>query len=139
MPVDVRWDTVEPDVLLVVYTVPWNWQDYQDGMKRCTELLEARGVHADVIADVSQAGLVPKNALSYLRHGVTRNRPANLDKIVLVGIPSLAALLIQTLRRLYPGAMQDILEAPTLEDARKLLVSLCDKQPIRSDSQGNTL
>lgn len=137
MPIDVRWDDEQPDILLVIYKQPWDWRDYQSGMDRSTVLLEERGHRAHVIADVRQAGLLPKNALSYLRHGVMRNRPANLDKVVIVGLPSLAAMLLQTLRRLYPGAMRDILEANSIETARTLLNELQDRPVQSSDSSLN--
>ena len=77
-----------------------------------------------LILDISKAGFPPPSAIPHFRR-VSENQHTNLDKIVVVGIPSFFRSMLSILRSVYQGRYEEpnFVFAPTLEAARQLLTT----------------
>ena len=67
MPITVQWDNVEQTAVIIVYTRPWTWKDFDSAVEQMLSLFNSVHHQVDVIFDIRSAGFPPPDAITHFK------------------------------------------------------------------------
>ena len=124
MPIAVTWNSPEKNIILITFDRPWTWEDFDGAFVQMNDMFKSISHNTSVILNISKGGFPPPNAVQHFRR-VSENQHSNLDKIVVVGIPTFFRAMLTLLRSVYQGRYEEptFLFAPTLEATHQLIAN----------------
>lgn len=133
MPIRMNWATLEPPVLHYTIVEPWTWDEFYTAVEESRRMVEScQFTSVDMVIDWSSARKIPSNTLSQMsnlfRRGQGRSKHI-WGRFVVVGSPSFARLIFETLLKLYPKMAGRILFAQTMDEGFGLLRQPEPEQP----------
>jgi len=120
MAVTIEWDNDEEHVLHYTFGLGWTNEELDAAYKTASEMTRDMTQRYDVIIDVTNVSLLPRNALQRGRDRYIPHKP-NGGISVLVGANPMVTAIIKTLSMLAPYAFLHFRYAATLEDAYRLI------------------
>ena len=67
MGIKVHWDNPEQTVVMIVYTRPWTWKDFDLAIEQMLAMFNTVNHQVDVLFDILDAGFPPPDAMSHFR------------------------------------------------------------------------
>lgn len=124
MPITASWNNEEKTIILITFEHPWIWHEFEAAYEQMDAMFKSVSHKTSLILNISNAGFPPPSAIEHFRR-VSENRHANLDKIIVVGIPTFFRTMLNILRSVYQGRYTEpsFLFSPTLEKAYELLTN----------------
>lgn len=122
MPVSIKWDNENRNVLCISYVSPWTADEHQNAVKQFMLLMASTDQTIALIYDFTDGNILPPDALMRFMMGITQPRPKNTGMIVAVGADNMMIKVARILRRVYPTMTNMIVETETLDEARALLI-----------------
>ncbi len=94
MPLNSSLNDESGDVLVLVPTPPWNWNDLHKGMRRAALQLGQAGLPVEVVLDLRQAGKLPAGAFGHIRSLGIALHPRMRNRLLVIGLePTLKGML----------------------------------------------
>lgn len=94
MPLNSSLNDERGDVLFLVPTPPWNWNDLHKGMRRAALQLGQAGPPVEVVLDLRQAGKLPAGAFGHIRSLGLALHPRMRNRLLVIGLePTLKGML----------------------------------------------
>lgn len=84
MKVNVDWDNDEQSIVRYTFDSDWNWQDLYAAMDNAGKMIETVSHRVDVLMDLSNANIIPKNAISQIKRGYDNPKSPNIGVTVVV-------------------------------------------------------
>jgi len=82
------------DVLVLMPTPPWNWNDLHKGMRRAALQLGQAGPPVELLLDLRQAGKLPAGAFGHIRSLGVALHPRMRNRLLVIGLePTLKGML----------------------------------------------
>jgi hypothetical protein len=100
MGITIGWHNDDKNIILLTYTRPWDWTDFEAAAKEMIELLDSVNHPVDMIFDIRKAGAPPQGALKRFREVAETNHP-NGRWLVFVGGGSIVMRFLDLFTRLY--------------------------------------
>ena len=75
MPITIQWDDPEQTAVIITYTRPWTWKDFDAAMEQMLTLFDSVTHKVDVIFDVRNAGFPPPDAISHFKRAAEIQHP----------------------------------------------------------------
>lgn len=125
--IDVRWDTDQTQCLVITYSSPWTWEEFDSAYTAMIPMLDdAADKKVTLIIDIRKGGFPPPDALPRFK-GVVETRHPNVTQLIFIAPGALAHFVrisLNILRRVYrtvgranPPEFQFV---ASLEEARAL-------------------
>ncbi len=94
MPLNSTLDEERGDVLYLLPTPPWNWNDLHKGMRRAALQLPQAGDPVELVLDLRQAGNLPAGAFGHIRSLGIALHPRMRNRLLVIGLePTIAGML----------------------------------------------
>ncbi len=103
MPVTVQYDDSKR-LVIWMFEGSWTWEEYYEKRGEVNHLIEVAGHRVDMIIDMTQSQLLPKNLMTHGGSAV-RNAPDNIGKTIFVGSNTILRAFFRMFTQLY-GALQ---------------------------------
>lgn len=84
MSVIIHWDNPQQNALVLTFTAPWTWDEYEAISERIEQHFESATDEVDLIVDMRSAGDVPQHLFSQFREAYADTTP-NLGQYIFVG------------------------------------------------------
>lgn len=122
MPVEVRWYQDHPAVLALQVRGAWTWDDMHAAHDQLEALLEERPYPVYLLYDFSEAGPLPRDALTGIR-SLNRDPHPHSAETYLVGLNRFYRVMIETFSKVYGNFANAhaVIPCATLEDALRLI------------------
>jgi len=119
MPVSIRQEN-EGRIVVWVFEGSWTWEEYYEKRTAVNEAIEATPHPVDMIIDMSNSQLLPKNLMTHAG-SAARNAPDNLRKTVFVGSNMILRTFFKMFSQLYgvlkSGKELDFMMVASLDEA----------------------
>src|SRR5262245_57269342 len=121
MSVSTRWNNPQHTALLLTFTAPWTWDDFEQVSQSIESAFASVDHTVDLIIDVSWAGELPSNTLDRLRDTYA-DATSNLGCYIFVGATDAFKTLLTIADRYYTalGGRLDFRFADTLDEVLKI-------------------
>lgn len=119
--ITINWDNEAKTTILICYSSPWTWKEHYDCIPKLFDMMASVNHPVDLIYDFRHGSALPSNTLLHFMRGITQPRPLRTNRIVVVGVTGLLITIGRILRRIRPDDTYDIVEAKSIEEARKML------------------
>jgi arabinogalactan endo-1,4-beta-galactosidase len=116
MPITVTWANEQKSAFCWQFQGRWNWVEYAEAMKQSNAMAREVSHPIDVIVDLRTSGMIPSNALSYVKFE-RAEQPEKMGKIAVVGANSFVTTLVDILRRLNKNFESRIRMVKTMDEA----------------------
>ncbi|MDE0610846.1 MAG: hypothetical protein OXH77_13165 [Anaerolineaceae bacterium] len=94
MPLNSTLNEESGDVLVLMPTPPWNWNDLHKGMRRAALQLGQAGPPVELLLDLRQAGKLPAGAFGHIRSLGVALHPRMRNRLLVIGLePTLKGML----------------------------------------------
>jgi hypothetical protein len=100
MAVSLRWSDPRKTSLLLTFTAPWTWDQYEALSDNIDEALASVSHTVDLVIDISDAGAMPEDALFRLRNSYS-SPIQNLGAYIFVGATDEFKRLFEAADRYY--------------------------------------
>lgn len=84
MSVSIQWNTPEKTALILTFTAPWTWDQYEELSDNIQTTFDSVIYDIDLIVDLSKAGDIPESTLNQLRDAYAGGM-SNLGQYIFVG------------------------------------------------------
>lgn len=130
MPIRLVWSLEQSNVLLVVFTSPWRWDEFQFSIELGRQQIRAHPDNVYIVIDRRFAGTAPSGSLdeliNYFKFAMT-DLPSNIALILMVGRATSLSTLFATLVQDNPlpmpvrflSTMEEAFDAITHEELRR--------------------
>lgn len=119
MKVSIDWDNDEQTIVRYTFEQGWDWQDLYAAMDNAGDMIETVPHSVDVLMDLSQSNLIPKNAISQIKRGYDNPKKPNIGLTVVVTPNSFMNAIVSMAKKIWSGG-QDVWElefVKTVEEA----------------------
>jgi len=123
MPIELHWYDARHTILIWQFNSQWNWDDFYMTLDHSNALLQQKPHRVHVVGDLSASASLPTGIMTHAANAIA-TRPANLDRLVIVGPHPLLRNVFQTFLNLYGRTHrlhQMLYLVPRFEDALPLL------------------
>lgn len=121
MSVTIHWDNPQQTALVLTFTAPWTWDEYEAISETIQQHFESATDEVDLIVDMRSAGDIPQHLFSQFRDAYADTTP-NLGQYIYVGATSAfmdhMAIVDRYLTAL--GGQLDYRRADTFNDAQRI-------------------
>lgn len=118
MKVNVDWDNDEQSIVRYTFDSDWNWQDLYTAMDNAGKMIETVSHRVDVLMDLSNANIIPKNAISQIKRGYDNPKSPNIGVTVVVTPNSFMNAIVLMAKKVWGDKGEWELEfVKTLDDA----------------------
>ncbi len=94
MPLNSTLNEESGDVLVLMPTPPWNWNDLHKGMRRAALQLGQAGPPVELLLDLRQSGKLPAGAFGHIRSLGVALHPRMRNRLLVIGLePTLKGML----------------------------------------------
>lgn len=121
MSVSIQWDNPEHTALILTFTAPWVWDEYEVISDTIQVAFESVSNDIDLIIDLRHAGKhIPDHVMSQLRDAYSDGTP-NLDQYIFVGATPQFIQQLSIADRYFTalGGTLDYQCVDTLEEAQR--------------------
>jgi len=67
MGIEVHWDNPEQTIVMIVYTRPWTWKDFDAAIEQMVAMFNSVNHQVDVVFNILDAGFPPADAMSHFK------------------------------------------------------------------------
>ncbi len=129
MSVTTTWDNDEKTAILLNFTAPWTWEEFEQTRDQITTMLQNVNHEIDLIIDVRSGGDIPEDAIRRLRRAYSGDA-LMLRRYILVGAPKPVQELFGVADRYYTalGGFLEFAFVDTLEEARNLPIMMSEQE-----------
>ncbi len=120
MSITVTWANEQKTAFNWQFQGQWTWLEYSEAMKQSNAMSDEVSHRIDVIVDLRQSGMIPSNALSYVRFERAEH-PEKMGRIAVVGASIFVKTLIDILSRLNQNFQSRFRVVKTMEEAQQIL------------------
>jgi len=120
MPITIRWDDDDPNVLWQVFEGQWTVEDYIQSVDEITQAIKAHPETIDLIGDMTRSGSPPAKLLSVAGH-LDRTTPDNRGTVVIVGSGLFIKTLLRVVENLTPRFSKNLYTADTVDEAHAMI------------------
>jgi hypothetical protein len=121
MEITTEWNGPDKRYVVAVYPAEWTWDDFADHKVRVDHMIRSVPYEVGAIADVSRAGLIPKNASQNISKAFS-TAPSNMGLVINVGAHPILKLIVNIVRRLAPRSpARNLLFVNTMQEAHALM------------------
>lgn len=129
--IEVQWDTVQEQCIVITYFSPWTWQEFDTAYATLTPMLDTAiddlpGVRINIIFDIRKGGFPPPDALPHFKR-VVETKYANVGQLIFVAPGALThfvrislAILKRVHRTVARSNIPEFQFVTSLEEARQL-------------------
>jgi hypothetical protein len=124
MPVSIRWSDPRRQSLLLTFTAPWTWDQYEALSGDIDAAFDSVPHTVDLVIDVTEAGTLPEDALFRLRNSYS-SPIVNIGEYIFVGATDEFKKLFEAADRYYTALVANWnIGLSILTSWRKCLTSL---------------
>ncbi len=87
MSVSIKWNSPDISALVLTFTAPWQWRDYDAISETIQQMFESTVNEIDLIIDLQDAGQIPDDVFVHFRDAYADAVP-NLGQYIFVGASS---------------------------------------------------
>ena len=98
MPITVQWDNPDQTTVMIVYTRPWTWRDFDAAVEQMLRLFNSVNHQVDVIFDIRKAGFPPPDAITHFKKVAEIKHPN--DGLLVYIAPNVLAQFINGIIRI---------------------------------------
>jgi hypothetical protein len=120
--ITIKWDNAEKTILSYTFDGEWTWQELDIVWRQGENMVEGITQRYDVIMDLRNMNVIPRNALQVMRDRYELHSP-NGGLTVLIGANALIRAILDVLTRIKPQAFEHYRCVPTLEEAYQLIAN----------------
>jgi hypothetical protein len=121
MPISLTWDNSELTVIRLTFDGQWSWDDCDDAVSLITDMLADVNHPIDLIIHFRSCH-VSHDTIKQVKSGNAFYWPPQAGLGALVGVKGFLRTLLMLVIHVYPDSAQRFLIAPTVEDARRMLL-----------------
>lgn len=107
MKVNIAWDNEEQTIVRYTFEPGWDWLDLYTAMDNAGELIQTVSHGVDVLMDLSQANLIPKNAISQIKRGYDNPKSPNIGLTVVVTPNSFMNAMVSMAKKIWGGGSSE--------------------------------
>lgn len=100
MAVSIRWSDPRKNSLLLTFTAPWTWEEYEAVSPEIDAAMASVPHVVDLVIDVTLAGELPDDALQRLANSYADPTP-NMGQYIFVGASDEFRMLFEAVDRYY--------------------------------------
>ena len=97
MAITVQWDSPDQTTVLIVFTRPWTWKDFNTAREEMLVLFDSVNHKVDVIFDIRNGGFPPPDALTHFRKAAQIEHP-NGGLLIYIAPPVLVQFINSMIR-----------------------------------------
>ncbi|MDX1993304.1 MAG: hypothetical protein SF029_13005 [bacterium] len=120
MPIEVRWNTEDQELLCYQFDGKWTWDDLYEAVHQANLILDAVERPTPVIVDVSGISGIPSGAMSQASGLMRRSHP-NISFTVIVGANRFVRMMADMFTKLRPQSPHTYYFVTTLEEAYRVI------------------
>lgn len=117
MPITVRWDDPQQNIVRYDFIGMWTWSDYELAVQEAFRLMSSVDHPVYAIADFSASGPMPAGGFNNVRNAITR-APSNFQSIALVGTSLFIKSVVRVFAQVYRDLGQRMIVVDSEDDAR---------------------
>jgi hypothetical protein len=107
MKVQVAWDNDEQTIIRYTFEANWDWKDLYTAMDEASHIIQGVSHRVDVLMDLSQANLIPKNAISQIKRGYDNPKSPNIGLTVIVTPNSFMNAMVSMAKKIWGGGKDE--------------------------------
>lgn len=121
MPISLEWSSTDKTILIMTYTTPWTWQEFETAYNKLSEKLNSLTNRCDLIIDIQRGGLPPQGAMLRFKKVAELKHPC-AGEVIFVG-PRLLTQMVNSIVNVLKSAFwnheqhPEFQFVPTLEAA----------------------
>lgn len=100
MAVQVYWENSQHTAVVLKFTAPWSWADYEVVGAELEAMVNSVSHTVDVLINITDAGAIPADGMFRMRELYTQTLP-NLGEYVFIGAPEGFKSLMNVADRYY--------------------------------------
>ncbi len=135
MPINVQWDNTEQNIVVITFTQPWTWHDFDQAITDMITHFDSVNHPVDVIFDIRKGGFPPPDAITHFKKAAEIQH-LNGRRLIYVA-PNILAGFVNRIGRILSIAFRhsDNFQMPkftftnSIEDARLYLA-----KPVKDSS-----
>ncbi len=137
MPVSLNWGNPEKTILVLAYTTPWTWQEFDTIYHNLNTKMESLTHKVDLIIDIQRGGLPPQGAMLRFKKAAELNHPY-AGNVIFVG-PRLLTQMVNSIMSILKSAFWGNMEIAAFQFVPNLdaAYALCrDRQASAPEQYG---
>lgn len=102
MSISLEWGNPDKTILIMTYTSPWTWQEFEQTYRDLTEKMDSLNHKMDLIIDISHGGLPPQGAMLRFKKVTEIHHPC-AGEVIFVG-PRLLTQMVNSILSVLKSA-----------------------------------
>lgn len=129
MAINLDWDNTEHTIILITFTQPWTWHDFNNAIEEMIARFDSVNHMVDVIFDIRRGGLPPPNAITHFKKAADIQHPNGRHLVyvapnVLVGFINRIGKILTIVNRSSKNfQMPKFIFTASIEEARSHLAN----------------
>ncbi|GAB4508910.1 MAG: hypothetical protein OHK0046_02780 [Anaerolineae bacterium] len=135
MGINVRWDRVDPTLIVIAYTDPWLWKDFHAAMRQLEDMVKAASYPVSaVISDYTQSRSIPANVFSHFHATADEiEQDPNETLIITVGATGMWLAISKAYHVLYPHLSERFKHVGNMAEARAVARRELERRTARNE------